>query len=504
MGAGSKIQLGLDKPFWAGSLRANSGVGFSYLRYLYKNPFHEGAQAAGTTLTTITSETTGQVSFRLGEHLRTGGRLDLSIGKGAQLDANTKDQWQINSWAGPEVSYRFRVFSSDLHASLMLLFNLKPGAQGGGMQSPFVLNYRFPLKKAPVPEIKTVMVKKKVKKRIQVPAEYHFEITGFEDQSDRPSDDQQKQIQKVAALMHEYPNLWDGVKVIGHTSAIGDPEKNQKISKKRARSVASALIQTSKEFESKIQVEAHGGDDPVDLKFPGSLYNRRVSVVIHISQASQAFWEKTKALADTLSPKPDGVARLKLALNQSNTWFYKQNVSLTAEGKLAVAKLAKKFESKLGDLSKIYVFSDAGNNIRSYSRASNLRDLIYSRRSLSKIIIRSAVLPKGSAEQYGSTITQSDSNILIDLEFKNQAAMRAFYSEVQADPSLFTALDQSAGDQSLAVRLNTDEMVNLDTEEERTEMIAAEPTPEPQPSTLPENPEDFRMPASLIPEKFKY
>lgn len=86
-------------------------------------------------------------------------------------------------------------------------------------------------------------------------------------------------IQELYKVLSRYPD--ERVLVIGHTDNIGTPPYNQKLSERRARSVASYLIELGLDG-SRLQAKGMGETDP---KFPNDseahrAANRRVEFVI--------------------------------------------------------------------------------------------------------------------------------------------------------------------------------------------------------------------------------
>ncbi len=88
------------------------------------------------------------------------------------------------------------------------------------------------------------------------------------------------EINKIVDAMRQYP----GTKVLlqGHTDSVGSAAYNRKLSRERAASVASLLINSFNIAPDRIQVEAYGEDRPVadNRTASGRAANRRVDVTI--------------------------------------------------------------------------------------------------------------------------------------------------------------------------------------------------------------------------------
>lgn len=109
-------------------------------------------------------------------------------------------------------------------------------------------------------------------------------------------------VQKLAALLLEHKESWELIKIVGHTDVVGAEDLNQRLSERRASSVANILIKNNVERdrvfalgmgESKLKSkglkkEDHGMNRRVELQFVGHL--------------DKSFVEKVKALVAAERP----------------------------------------------------------------------------------------------------------------------------------------------------------------------------------------------------------
>jgi outer membrane protein OmpA-like peptidoglycan-associated protein len=91
--------------------------------------------------------------------------------------------------------------------------------------------------------------------------------------------DLQRELRTVAGNVQAYPN--STIQIIGHTDNEGDATYNQRLSERRANSVADVLLDAGVPF-SRIQTFGRGEDQPIssNLTPEGRSQNRRVEIVI--------------------------------------------------------------------------------------------------------------------------------------------------------------------------------------------------------------------------------
>lgn len=89
----------------------------------------------------------------------------------------------------------------------------------------------------------------------------------------------QTQLDKLAEQLHKY-NL-NKVRIVGHTDNIGNPDYNQKLSEKRAQSVATVFTQHAF-AKNNIQILGRGSAQPINTanSEEARAENRRVAVII--------------------------------------------------------------------------------------------------------------------------------------------------------------------------------------------------------------------------------
>ena len=80
----------------------------------------------------------------------------------------------------------------------------------------------------------------------------------------------------MAEILKQHPEL--RVKIVCHTDTDGDPDANLKLSKVRAASVKSALVNVFGIDDSRLESDGEGGNNPVSKNKTeeGKALNRRV------------------------------------------------------------------------------------------------------------------------------------------------------------------------------------------------------------------------------------
>jgi outer membrane protein OmpA-like peptidoglycan-associated protein len=84
----------------------------------------------------------------------------------------------------------------------------------------------------------------------------------------------QPELDRVAGILNQYPQTT--IRVEGHTDATGPEDYNQKLSEKRARAVADALVQRNVSPQ-RITTVGFGESEPISSEHA---MNRRVNIVI--------------------------------------------------------------------------------------------------------------------------------------------------------------------------------------------------------------------------------
>ena len=131
----------------------------------------------------------------------------------------------------------------------------------------------------PVKEIKQAIQEavKEEKKEFTIDFEKLSKQSLFEFNSDKISEDSYAALSIVADFLKETPNV--SVKVEGHTDNVGSKEYNQKLSERRAKSVAKYLV--SKGVESyRITTQGFGFSKPIasNNTEEGRSMNRRTEI----------------------------------------------------------------------------------------------------------------------------------------------------------------------------------------------------------------------------------
>jgi outer membrane protein OmpA-like peptidoglycan-associated protein len=101
--------------------------------------------------------------------------------------------------------------------------------------------------------------------------------------SDELNEDSKTKLKELAAILNKYPDTY--ILVEGHTDATGTNSYNNKLSKRRARSVG-AYLEGASIKDSRIQTEWYGEEQP---KFPNDskenmAKNRRVEFAIYANE----------------------------------------------------------------------------------------------------------------------------------------------------------------------------------------------------------------------------
>ena len=133
----------------------------------------------------------------------------------------------------------------------------------------------------PVKEIKQAIQEavKEEKKEFTIDLEKLSKQSLFEFNSDKIAEDNYAGLNVVADFLKETPNVT--VKVEGHTDNIGSQEYNQKLSERRAKSVANYLIKAGID-KKRISTVGYGETVPVatNKTSAGRDLNRRVEILI--------------------------------------------------------------------------------------------------------------------------------------------------------------------------------------------------------------------------------
>ena len=131
----------------------------------------------------------------------------------------------------------------------------------------------------PVKEIKQAIKEavKEEKKEFTIDFEKLSKQSLFEFNSDKIAEDSYAGLNVVAEFLKETPNV--SVKVEGHTDNIGAKEYNQKLSERRAKSVANYLIDKGVD-SSRVTIQGYGFSKPIaDNKTEeGRAKNRRTEL----------------------------------------------------------------------------------------------------------------------------------------------------------------------------------------------------------------------------------
>ena len=132
---------------------------------------------------------------------------------------------------------------------------------------------------------KTEVVEKVVEKEIIIrdtvyvqqleEIEKNFNATQFAQGKAELSEDAKFVLHDLAKLMDKNPTL--KVKIVGHTSAEGDPAANQKLSEARAQSAVDFLVARGIATE-RLEAEGKGSSEPLDVNNPE--VNRRTEFVV--------------------------------------------------------------------------------------------------------------------------------------------------------------------------------------------------------------------------------
>lgn len=91
------------------------------------------------------------------------------------------------------------------------------------------------------------------------------------------SDDAKEPLFKLADLMKKHPEM--RLKIVGHTSAEGTPEVNQKLSEARAKAASDFLVSRGID-ESRISYEGKGSSELLNTENPMAEENRRTEFII--------------------------------------------------------------------------------------------------------------------------------------------------------------------------------------------------------------------------------
>ncbi len=131
----------------------------------------------------------------------------------------------------------------------------------------------------PVKEIKQAIQEavKEEKKEFTIDFEKLSKQSLFEFNSDKVSEDSYAALDIVANFLKESPNVT--VKVEGHTDNIGTKEYNQKLSERRAASVANYLIDKGVD-NSRVTIQGFGFSKPIasNKTAEGRSMNRRTEI----------------------------------------------------------------------------------------------------------------------------------------------------------------------------------------------------------------------------------
>ncbi|MBR3628657.1 MAG: OmpA family protein [Elusimicrobia bacterium] len=127
---------------------------------------------------------------------------------------------------------------------------------------------------------------KEEKKEFTIDFEKLSKQSLFEFNSDKIAEDNYAGLDVVADFLKETPNV--SVKIEGHTDNIGAKEYNQKLSERRAKSVANYLISKGVD-SSKVTTEGFGFSRPIaDNKTKeGRAKNRRTEMKFTINGTEQ-------------------------------------------------------------------------------------------------------------------------------------------------------------------------------------------------------------------------
>ncbi|MBO7431972.1 MAG: OmpA family protein [Elusimicrobia bacterium] len=140
----------------------------------------------------------------------------------------------------------------------------------------------------PVKEIKQAIQEavKEEKKEFTIDFEKLSKQSLFEFNSDKIAEDNYAGLDVVAEFLKETPNV--SVKIEGHTDNIGTKEYNQKLSERRAKSVANYLINKGVD-SSKITTEGFGFSKPIasNKTAEGRAKNRRTEMKFTINGEEQ-------------------------------------------------------------------------------------------------------------------------------------------------------------------------------------------------------------------------
>ena len=140
----------------------------------------------------------------------------------------------------------------------------------------------------PVKEIKQAIQEavKEEKKEFTIDLEKLSKQSLFEFNSDKIAEDNYAGLNVVADFLKETPNVT--VKVEGHTDNIGSQEYNQKLSERRAKSVANYLIEKGVSSD-RVTTEGFGFSKPVasNKTAEGRAKNRRTEMKFTINDTEQ-------------------------------------------------------------------------------------------------------------------------------------------------------------------------------------------------------------------------
>ena len=140
----------------------------------------------------------------------------------------------------------------------------------------------------PVKEIKQVIQEavKEDKKEFTIDFEKLAKQSLFEFNSDKIAEDNHAGLDVVADFLKETPNV--SVKIEGHTDNVGSKEYNQKLSERRAKSVANYLIDKGVD-SSKVTTEGFGFSKPIadNKTAEGRAKNRRTEMKFTINDVEE-------------------------------------------------------------------------------------------------------------------------------------------------------------------------------------------------------------------------
>lgn len=132
----------------------------------------------------------------------------------------------------------------------------------------------FALRKPEVVE-KVVEVEKVVYVDRVEELEKNFNAAQFEQGKADLSDDAKFVLHDLAKVMEKYPEM--KLRIVGHTSAEGDPDFNQRLSEARAQAAVDFLIGRGISAD-RLKAEGKGSSEPVDVNNPEA--NRRTEFIV--------------------------------------------------------------------------------------------------------------------------------------------------------------------------------------------------------------------------------